>query len=121
MLNVNTLGFFSGGGGLDLGFSAAGYNIILSSDIDAHSCKTLKLNQGKKSYMKEHPVLCEDVRKIDKNTIKGIIGDQKIDFVIGGPPCQSFSVFGRRKGLDDPRGNLVFEYVRLIKDKRFSI
>lgn len=48
MLNVNTLGFFSGGGGLDLGFSAAGYNIILSSDIDAHSCKTLKLNQGKK-------------------------------------------------------------------------
>ncbi|MFP8444833.1 DNA cytosine methyltransferase [Citrobacter braakii] len=116
MLNINTLGFFSGGGGLDLGFSAAGYNIILSSDIDVHSCETLKLNQGKKSYVKEHPVLCEDVRKIDKKAIKGIIGDQKIDFVIGGPPCQSFSVFGRRKGLDDPRGNLVFEYVRLIKE-----
>ncbi|CAH5470691.1 DNA cytosine methyltransferase [Enterobacter cloacae] len=116
MLNINTLGFFSGGGGLDLGFSAAGFNIILSSDIDAHSCETLKLNQKKKSYIKEHPVLCEDVRKIDKNTIEGVIGSQQIDFVIGGPPCQSFSVFGRRKGLDDPRGNLVFEYVRLIKE-----
>lgn len=116
MLNINTLGFFSGGGGLDLGFSAAGFNIILSSDIDAHSCETLKLNQKKKEYIKEHPVLCEDVRKIDKKAIQHIIGDQKIDFVIGGPPCQSFSVFGRRKGLDDPRGNLVFEYVRLIKE-----
>ncbi|UDG01414.1 DNA cytosine methyltransferase [Enterobacter cloacae] len=116
MLNINTLGFFSGGGGLDLGFSAAGFNIILSSDIDAHSCETLKLNQKKKSYIKEHPVLCEDVRKIDKKTIEGVIGSQQIDFVIGGPPCQSFSVFGRRKGLDDPRGNLVFEYVRLIKE-----
>lgn len=116
MLNINTLGFFSGGGGLDLGFSAAGYNIILSSDIDAHSCETLKLNQGKKAYVKEHPVLCEDVRKINKATIKEIIGDKKIDFVIGGPPCQSFSVFGRRKGLEDPRGNLVFEYVRLINE-----
>ncbi|MCF8581060.1 DNA cytosine methyltransferase [Enterobacter ludwigii] len=116
MLNINTLGFFSGGGGLDLGFSAAGFNIILSSDIDAHSCETLKLNQKKKKYIKEHPVLCEDVRKIDKQVIEAIIGSQKIDFVIGGPPCQSFSVFGRRKGLDDPRGNLVFEYVRLIKE-----
>lgn len=52
MLNINTLGFFSGGGGLDLGFSAAGFNIILSSDIDAHSCETLKLNQKKKVTLK---------------------------------------------------------------------
>lgn len=116
MLDINTLGFFSGGGGLDLGFSAAGFNVILSSDIDAHSCETLKLNQLKKGYIKKHPVLCEDVRKIDKKIIKDVIGDQKIDFVIGGPPCQSFSVFGKRKGLEDPRGNLVFEYVRLIKE-----
>ncbi|WIL41594.1 DNA cytosine methyltransferase [Pantoea agglomerans] len=116
MLNINTLGFFSGGGGLDLGFSAAGYNLILSSDIDVHSCETLKLNQGKKEYIKTHPVLCEDVRNINKKTICDIINDQEVDFVIGGPPCQSFSVFGRRKGLEDPRGNLVFEYVRLIKE-----
>ncbi len=116
MLNINTVGFFSGGGGLDLGFSAAGFNIILSSDIDVHSCETLKINQGKREYIKNHPVLCEDVRKLDKNKILSAIGNEKIDFIIGGPPCQSFSVFGRRKGLDDPRGNLVFEYVRLIKE-----
>ena len=42
--------------------------------------------------------------------------EDKYDFVIGGPPCQAFSVFGKRKGLEDPRGNLVYEYARIIKE-----
>ncbi len=45
---LNTLSLFAGGGGLDLGFSAAGFNIVYSTDIDSHSCKTLRLNQNKK-------------------------------------------------------------------------
>ena len=116
MKKVNTLGLFSGGGGLDLGFTAAGFNSIFSSDIDPYSCKTLELNQGKKQYLSAHPVLCEDINNLSYKVIKEHTGVKDIDFIIGGPPCQSFSVFGKRKGLDDPRGNLVYEYARLVKE-----
>ncbi len=116
MNKVNVLGLFSGGGGLDLGFSATGFNLIVSSDIDSYSCKTLTINQGKQPYLSKHPVLCEDVKNLSHQVIRSEIGKKDIDFIIGGPPCQAFSVFGRRKGLDDPRGNLVYEYARIIKE-----
>lgn len=115
-MKVNTLGLFSGGGGLDLGFAAAGFNVICSSDNDKHSCQTLTLNQGKKKYFQAHPVLCEDIRALKYKSIKSKLNNQPIDFIIGGPPCQAFSIFGKRKGLEDPRGNLVYEYARLIKE-----
>ena len=107
---------FSGGGGLDLGFAATGFNTILSSDIDPYSCQTLVQNQRKRRFLSAHPVLCEDINKISYKQLQKEIGNKDIDFIIGGPPCQAFSVFGRRKGLDDPRGNLVYEYSRLIKE-----
>lgn len=116
MSKINTLGFFSGGGGLDLGFSGAGFNSILTSDIDIYSCKTLEQNQNKKPFIKKHEVLCDDIRNISFKSLKNIIKNKEINFIIGGPPCQAFSVFGKRKGLDDPRGNLVYEYARLIKE-----
>jgi len=114
MTKVNTLGLFSGGGGLDLGFSAAGFHLVLSSDIDTYSCKTLEQNQVKKPYLNRHPVLCQDIRSLSRAVLKEQIGHCSIDVIIGGPPCQAFSVFGRRKGLADPRGNLIFEYARII-------
>lgn len=112
---INTVGLFSGGGGLDLGFSASGYNLIYSSDIDSYSCQTLQNNLSKKPYLKNHLVECTDIRNL---TGKEILDKTKknVDFVIGGPPCQSFSVFGKRKGLEDPRGNLIYEYTRLIEE-----
>lgn len=113
---INTLGLFSGGGGLDLGVSAIGMNIIFSSDIDSHSCKTLKLNQNKKPFLNNHPVICEDIRNLNSKIIVSALNGKNVDFVIGGPPCQAFSVFGKRKGLEDPRGDLVFEYARIIKE-----
>lgn len=113
---INTLSIFSGGGGLDLGGSAAGLHIALASDIDYFSCKTLEQNQDKNNYYLKHPILCDDIRNISYSSIKNSLSNKTIDFVIGGPPCQAFSVFGKRKGLDDPRGNLVFEYARLIKE-----
>lgn len=116
MKKINVLGLFSGGGGLDLGFSAAGFNSILSSDIDPYSCKTLALNQGKQPYLSKHPVLCEDIKNLSYKEIRKQTGTKDIDFIIGGPPCQAFSVFGKRKGLEDPRGSLVYEYARIIKE-----
>ena len=112
---INTVALFSGGGGLDLGFSAAGFNIIYSSDIDPYSCRTLVQNQGKKAYLNEHIVECADIRNVTAEMIEAKT-KKKTDFVIGGPPCQSFSVFGKRKGLSDPRGNLIYEYTRLLEE-----
>lgn len=113
---INTLSLFAGGGGLDLGFSAAGYNVFCSSDIDSYSCKTLESNQGKRCYFPVHKVICDDVTNLTANKIVELAGGEAVDFIIGGPPCQAFSVFGRRKGLEDPRGNLVFQYARLVKE-----
>ena len=112
---IKTVALFSGGGGLDLGFSAVGYKIVFSSDIDQYSCNSLIKNQGKKPYLENHKVLCADIRSLTGKQILEETGD-KVDFVIGGPPCQAFSVFGKRKGLGDPRGNLVYEYIRIIKE-----
>lgn len=116
MNEINVLGLFSGGGGLDLGFSAAGFNSIFSSDIDSYSCKTLLQNQDKRKFLSKHPVICEDIKNISYKTLKKTIGIKNVDFIIGGPPCQAFSIFGKRQGLNDPRGNLVYEYARLIKE-----
>lgn len=114
---MNTLSLFAGGGGLDLGFAAAGFKILFSSDIDDYSCKTLRLNQEKTDFYDNHIVSCDDVSNLSLEKINQLCKNTaKIDFMIGGPPCQAFSVSGRRQGLGDPRGNLVFQYARLIKE-----
>lgn len=114
----NALSLFAGGGGLDLGFSAAGFKIVYSNDIDYHSCQTLRLNQNRKDYYSSHLVEELDVASLNTTTVLNKIEKTKedVEFVIGGPPCQAFSVFGKRKGLEDPRGNLVYEYTRIINE-----
>ncbi len=118
MKKLNVLSLFSGGGGLDLGFAAAGYTIFASIDIDAYSCSTLRLNAGKKKFFDHLNVTQADLTKT--NSDKLLSGfktkKKKIDVVIGGPPCQAFSVFGRRGGVNDPRGNLVWDFIRIIKE-----
>jgi len=115
---LNALALFSGGGGLDLGFSASGFNILVSSDIDSFSCKTLEINSGKKPFYQHAKAVRADITKI---TAVGLLGNSNasmgsIDLIIGGPPCQAFSIFGQRKGIKDPRGNLVWEYLRIIQE-----
>jgi DNA (cytosine-5)-methyltransferase 1 len=115
---LSALALFSGGGGLDLGFSAAGFNILVSSDIDAFSCKTLEINSGKKPFYKHAKAVQADITKITAKDLFNNLSNNKqvIDLLIGGPPCQAFSVFGQRKGLEDPRGNLVWEYLRILQE-----
>jgi DNA (cytosine-5)-methyltransferase 1 len=114
----NVLSLFAGGGGMDLGFSAAGFDLLFSSDIDPYSCQTLKINQNKRHFYSSHPVFAADILTLSASTIfrKIEVQTKEIDFIIGGPPCQAFSVFGKRKGLEDPRGNLVYEYSRIINE-----
>lgn len=115
---LTALSLFSGGGGMDLGFSAAGFRVGCSSDIDPYSCKTLLINSNKKRIYRHAHSIQADITKVsaEKLLSEANLDRASIDVVIGGPPCQAFSVFGQRKGLDDPRGNLVWEYLRIIRE-----
>jgi DNA (cytosine-5)-methyltransferase 1 len=115
---LTALSLFSGGGGLDLGFSTADFSVACSTDIDTFSCKTLELNKGKKPFYKNAHSIPADIREVSARSLldKASFPYGAVDIVLGGPPCQAFSVFGRRKGLDDPRGNLVWEYLKIIEE-----
>ncbi len=115
---LRAVSLFSGGGGMDLGMSAVGIKIAIATDSDEHSCKTLRTNSGKRRFYTEHPVLCADIRELTGESLlkEAKLGRGDIDLVVGGPPCQAFSVFGKRGGLSDPRGNLVWEFLRIVKE-----
>lgn len=105
---IPTLSLFSGGGGLDIAFSDAGFDIIEHVEFDSRFSPTLCNNFNDKGAVK-----CIDIRDYEPEE------NLKVDVIIGGPPCQTFSAAGRRasgvKGTSDPRGTLFEEYVRLLK------
>lgn len=104
--------FFSGAGGMSLGFEQAGFDVVLGVDCDGHHVATHERNfpYGK--------VLCGSVVELDGDKIRRLLGlKQDIDLVVGGPPCQGFSNMGLRD-LRDPRNSLVDHYVRLVLELR---
>ena len=117
---LRVISFFTGAGGLDLGFDLTGYDVVYATDNNEMSCKTLRSNLGGLLGANTQ-IECKDIRKIDFNSLPS-----NIDLVIGGPPCQSFSASGRRAGgapgrLDD-RGTLFEAYrniIQFIKPKAF--
>lgn len=110
--SIKTLSLFSGAGGLDIGFSDIGFDIIDSVEIERKFCDTLELNTGRGKHFCNLKVNCIDIRDFSGKNL-GLI-----DFIIGGPPCQTFSAAGRRAngvlGTTDTRGVLFREYVRLL-------
>ena len=102
---MNILSLFSGAGGLDLGFEKAGFNVIAANEYDKTIWET---------YEKNHNA------KLIKGDISGIPSDMfpECDGIIGGPPCQSWSEAGSLKGIEDPRGQLFYQYIRILKDKK---
>lgn len=101
-MKFNVVSLFSGGGGLDIGFKLAGFDIIWAIDIDQDATNTYKKNVGTE-------ILCGDLYQVDEKQIP------RCDFVIGGPPCQSFSLAGKRNS-DDKRGRLVWRYIDIINE-----
>ena len=101
---------FCGAGGLSLGFERAGFKVVYAFDLDEASINTYKNN---KKYHKGKAFV-RNIYDVTRKSIEKDLGHElgKIDVVIGGPPCQGFSV--QRRGDDnDPRNNLVLEYARM--------
>ena len=110
---IKTLSLFSGGGGLDIAFHDAGFEIVQMVELEAKYVKTLEKNSLQGKWLQGSQPICVDIRKFFPSS------DLKVDFIIGGPPCQTFSAAGRRasgvSGTSDARGTLFQEYVRLLK------
>ncbi|PSL09195.1 DNA (cytosine-5)-methyltransferase 1 [Marinobacterium halophilum] len=115
--------FFSGGGGLDLGLEAVGFESLLVTDIDEHSCKSLENNKARsksrqKPFLRYAKVLRSDITELSGRDVLELVGKKpgELALLAGGPPCQAFSVFGKRKGLDDHRGQLAYHYLRMVAE-----
>ena len=102
---------FAGAGGLSLGFEQAGFDIAAAVEIDPIHCGAHHFN------FPNTKTICRSVSKLSGNDILRAAGLQKgdVDVVFGGAPCQGFSMIGKR-ALDDPRNELVFHFVRLVKE-----
>lgn len=96
--------FFSGAGGLDLGFNNAGFNIVFANDNWKGCWETFEKNHN-------IPINKKSIVNLSPNEIPEVIG------FIGGPPCQSWSLAGAMRGINDSRGKLFYNYVNLIKEK----
>ena len=101
---MNLISLFSGAGGLDLGFEKAGFHTVLANEYDKNICPTFRAN------FPDTTLIEGDIRKLDTDTLpKNITG------IIGGPPCQSWSEAGTLKGIEDERGQLFYEYIRILR------
>ncbi len=96
---------FAGAGGLDLGFEKAGFNIVWANEFDKRIWATYEANH---KAILDH----RSITDIHPNEIPDCIG------IIGGPPCQSWSEGGSRRGIEDKRGQLFFDYIRILKAKQ---
>jgi len=103
---MKVISLFSGAGGLDLGFEKAGFEIAMANEYDKTIWDT---------YEKNHkaPLIKGDIRNIKESVFPS-----DIDGIIGGPPCQSWSEAGSLRGINDSRGQLFFDYIRILKDKK---
>ena len=106
--NRDVISFFSGAMGLDLGLEQAGLHIRICQDFDESCVKTIEAN-GKNAVL-------GDIRNIRPEDILNKIGLKQGEpfLVCGGPPCQPFSTAGKRLGINDPRGSLFMDYIRMI-------
>lgn len=103
---MKLISLFSGAGGLDLGFEKAGFDIVIANENDPGIWETYEKNHTAK-------LIKGDIRKINDTDFP-----DNIDGIIGGPPCQSWSEAGALRGINDERGKLFYDYIRILKNKQ---
>lgn len=103
---MKIVSLFAGAGGLDLGFENAGFNVIWANEYDKEIWETFESNHRKTT--------------LDKRSIRDVESDDvpECDGIIGGPPCQSWSEAGASRGIEDKRGQLFYEFIRILADKK---
>lgn len=103
---MNVVSFFAGAGGLDLGFQEAGFNVVWANEYDKDIWET---------YEKNHKNTT-----LDRRSIVDIESDEvpECDGIIGGPPCQSWSEAGSLRGINDKRGQLFYDFIRILEAKQ---
>ena len=104
---MNLISLFTGAGGLDLGFHKVGFNTVVANENDAKICPTFRKNFPNVRLIEK------DIRKLSSEDFP-----DNIDGIIGGPLCQSWSEAGSLKGIKDARGQLFYDYIRILKDKQ---
>lgn len=103
---MNLVSFFAGAGGLDLGFEEAGFNVVWANEYDKDIWETYEKNHKKTI--------------LDRRSIVNIKSDEvpECDGIIGGPPCQSWSEAGSLRGINDKRGQLFYDFIRILDAKK---
>jgi|SRR5579871_237627 len=114
--NLNVVSLYTGAGGLDYGFEAAGFKTVVANDFDADCCATLRANRP-------WPVIQDDIFNVSTRKMLQTAGLRRgeVDALIGGPPCQPFSkssywVLGDSGRLRDPRANTLIAYMRCVEE-----
>lgn len=105
-MDKRIVSLFSGAGGLDKGFEQAGFDIIWANEYDSTIWETFEYNFPNTILDKR------SIRNVPSSDIPDCIG------IIGGPPCQSWSEAGSQRGINDARGQLFYEFIRILKDKQ---
>lgn len=103
---MKIISLFSGAGGLDLGFEKAGFDIIAANEYDPTIWATYEKNHSS-------PLIKSDIRQLSVYDFP-----DNVDGIIGGPPCQSWSEAGALKGINDSRGQLFYDYIRILEQKK---
>jgi len=104
-----SLDLFCGAGGLTSGFSKAGIESVLGTDFDKNACITFKINNPNSK------ILCDDITDDKtKEEIYNYVSQNEVDIICGGPPCQGFSLAGKRF-IDDPRNQLFKDYIAVVE------
>lgn len=102
---MKVAGFFTGVGGIELGFEQAGFDIVWSNEICEKAATTFRINHS-------NEIIVEDIKNIRSQDVPSV------DIIVGGFPCQAFSVAGYRKGFEDERGEIFFQLARIILEKK---
>jgi DNA (cytosine-5)-methyltransferase 1 len=97
--------FFSGCGGLDLGFENAGFKLVFANDVWDGCKETFEYNH-------KIPLLLKSITEVKPEEVPDVTG------FVGGPPCQSWSLAGAMRGINDTRGKLFYDYIRLLNAKK---
>ena len=116
---LKTVSLFSGAGGLDVGLDqTGGFELLACVEFEEQFCRTLQLNRDQGRFgSPQTKIIQQDLSTDDPLELMDLLGVEpgELDVLVGGPPCQSFSTAGKRGAVEDPRGQLIWDFLRFVE------